>query len=405
MTTSGGSVTSIKLSEDNTTVNGASQQFDWRVIQVGSPNWPSNFIHFKDIPQSPPAVTDKSGTLQGDFNGDGKTDTAVFLDYGNAQTKLWVWTSTGSGVNSPALWWDSGAGNLDWSTIKPFVGDFNGDGKADVGAFVNYGNGETKLWVWLSTGSSFSAPALWWDSGAGNLDWTKVKAVSGDFNNDGKTDVAAFVDYGSSQTKLWVWTSTGSAFNNPGMWWDSGAGNLDWNKVKAVSGDFTGDGKADVGAFVDYGSAQTKFWVWPSTGSAFSSPGMWWDGGVNNVDWNKIKPVAGDFNNDGKTDVAVFLDYGSAQTKLWVWTSTGTGVNNPALWWDSGAGNLDWNKVKPAVGDFTGDGKADVGAYVDYGNAQTKFWDWTSTGSAFNSPSLWWDGGTNNVDWNKVLVS
>jgi surface antigen len=58
------------------------------------------FIHFKDIP----ATADNSAVLHGDFTGDGRADAAIFLNYGNAQTKFWVWSSTGSAFNAPGLW-------------------------------------------------------------------------------------------------------------------------------------------------------------------------------------------------------------------------------------------------------------------------------------------------------------
>jgi hypothetical protein len=71
------------------------------------------------------------------------------------------------------------------------VGDFNGDGRADIASFSR---GTSKdVFVALSSGSTFGARVKWHESFAG------VAAVpgTGDFNGDGWADVVAF-DRGSS---------------------------------------------------------------------------------------------------------------------------------------------------------------------------------------------------------------
>ena len=57
--------------------------------------------------------------------------------------------------------------------------DYNGDGKADIAAFFNYGNNTSGMWIFQSTGSGF-APREWWKSGAGLFAWSNVKLTSGD---------------------------------------------------------------------------------------------------------------------------------------------------------------------------------------------------------------------------------
>ena len=62
------------------------------------------------------------------------------------------------------------------------VADFNGDGKPDIAAFYDYGNNDTALLVFRNTGSSFSAPVSWWNSGPGNWAWGSSTPLVGDFN-------------------------------------------------------------------------------------------------------------------------------------------------------------------------------------------------------------------------------
>ncbi len=65
-------------------------------------------------------------------------------------------------------------------------GDFNGDGRDDIMTFTRGGNGD--VIVALSTGSSFGTAGLW------HGDMVRADQVPsvGDFNNDGRTDIANF---------------------------------------------------------------------------------------------------------------------------------------------------------------------------------------------------------------------
>ena len=132
--------------------------------------------------------------------------------------------STGNAVPAPQAWWNSGVGGWDWSRSKVTVGDYNGDGKADLGVLYDYGSLQTKLLVGLSTGNAMPAPQAWWNSGVGGWDYARSKPVVADYNGDGKSDLAVVYDYGSFRTKLLIGTSTGTSVPAPAVWWDSGAG-------------------------------------------------------------------------------------------------------------------------------------------------------------------------------------
>ena len=112
---------------------------------------------------------------------------------------------------------------------RPFTGDFNGDRFADI-------------FFW---GPGPAADALWYGKADGT--YTKVAAPSaldyvtplpGDFNGDGRTDVAAFYDYGGGRTKGWIFPGTPDGLSKQStVFWDSGNGNWETNRTRFVGGD------------------------------------------------------------------------------------------------------------------------------------------------------------------------
>ncbi|MFF4529153.1 FG-GAP-like repeat-containing protein [Streptomyces sp. NPDC001407] len=378
--------------------------------------------------------------VQGDFDGDGRDDVAVLYDYGRkddrSRSALWTFNSNGSGFNSPKQVWDSGTTeSWNWASSKLTVGDFNGDGKADIGVLYNMGATEdgrnrTKLFVFTSTGSGFAAPVKVWDSNddpVKSWNWNASKLTVGDFNGDGKADIGVLYDYGKdddhNRTGLWTFTSTGSGFNSPKQMWDSNndaVKSWNWEASKPVSGDFNGDGKADIGVLYDYGKtdsgSRTGLWTFNGNGNGFNSPKQVWDSNndpVKSWNWEAGKPVSGDFNGDGKSDIGVLYDMGRTEdgrnrTKLFTFTGTATGFNSPVKVWDSNDDPVkSWNASasKPVAGDFNGDGKADIGVLYDYGKTdsgnRSGLWTFTSNGSGSDSPKLGWDSSADPVkSWN-----
>ena len=264
------------------------------------------------------------------------------------------WSSAGTPNFGGVVWNVHGGG-----ASNNALGDFNGDGRTDMAAH----NGGATWQVCLSTASGFDC-RLWGAHGGG-----PSNNVLGDFNGDGRTDMAAYTGSGG----MWhVCLSTGSGFDCSALWAAHGGG-----ASNNVLGDFNGDGRTDMAAH--YGGATWQ--VCLSTGSGFDC-GLWGahGGGSSNN-------VLGDFNGDGRTDMAAH--YGGATWQVCL--STGSGFDCSALWAGHGGGSS--NNV---LGDFNGDGRTDMAAH--YGGATWQVC--LSTGSGFDCSALWaahGGGPSNNV--------
>ncbi|TML11115.1 MAG: hypothetical protein E6G39_14750, partial [Actinobacteria bacterium] len=168
-----------------------------------------------------------------DFNGDGKTD--ILWDKidsnGRTQGQRQLWLSKGDGTFATSTNVGGQDGTL--SGYRAHIGDFNGDGLADIlwvqetgGSVAQLGgDGSGGATNGSSSGSSSGARVLW--AGKGDGSFTVITnfagqngtvvgyaAILGDFNGDGKTDILwdsrSGTDTRSTGTRV-LWLSDGAA--------------------------------------------------------------------------------------------------------------------------------------------------------------------------------------------------
>ena len=121
--------------------------------------------------------------LEGDFNGDGRTDIACYTGQGG----LWhVALSTGTNWN--ATYWDYGPQVKVPVSDQCFAADFSGDGKTDLACYT----GSSGKWlVAISTGTGFRC--AYWNGGPSPGIPVRNQCVAGEFGGPGRAAIACLV--------------------------------------------------------------------------------------------------------------------------------------------------------------------------------------------------------------------
>lgn len=283
--------------------------------------------------QSPTTIAVGSGpssVVAADFNGDGKTDLAV-ADSGAGDVEVLIGNGDGT-FQAPASFFSGGT-----NPVALAVSDFNDDGKPDLAVSIAVSSyGEGNLSVLLGRGDgTFQSPLL-----TSSLVVETSALVVGDFNNDGKPDVAMSGWAGTGLT----WGVSLFLGNGDGTFHSATAVTLG-TAFGLAAGDFNGDGRLDL-AGASYNVVQVRL---NEGNGVFPSPKNYPTASAD-VNWF----VAADFNSDGALDVATAnRDSDSISVLL----NKGDGSFQPPIRFSAGG-----QPVFLVAGDFNGDGKPDIAA-------------------------------------------
>ncbi|MFC9246591.1 FG-GAP-like repeat-containing protein [Streptomyces sp. NPDC057136] len=336
-----------------------------------------------------------SGTAQRhDYNGDGRSDMADWYDHADDSDTIHSFLTNSDGTfKNPLTGWNVPTG---WtaSRMKRTTGDYNGDGIGDVAAVYGYDDGQVALWTWLGSASGkFAPPFKSWQVPAGNWSFPRMTVSSGDFNGDGRDDVAAWYDYADGHDSLWTFTANvRGGFNAPFESMTRPAGGWSASRDKPVTGDFNGDGRDDMAVFHGYTDGSNKIWTFlASPTGGFNNPvGSWTSATWGS--WDRTTVHAGDFDGDGRDDIAAWYDYTDGHDSIYTFPSSAAGTfSSVAEAWTTPAGAMWRDHMSIVIGDYNGDGLDDFGTLYGYDDGSIKAWTWLAAANRkFAAPVSSW---------------
>lgn len=202
------------------------------------------------------------------------------------------------------------------------LGDYDGDGRFDIGIFRT----SNQSFYLLSSLNNSLIAQQWGQNG----DSPEIA----DLDGDGRTDFIIVRDVGGSL----IWYALLSADNTvSAVQWGIGGINSDFTGT----GDFDGDGKADIGV---WRPGNATFYIRQSSNGALKA--QQWGLGTDDVG-------RGDFDKDGKTDFLAVRDTGG----LLIWYILQSSDNSVvAVQWGLNTDSPE-TSTNP---DFDGDGKTDI---------------------------------------------
>lgn len=203
-------------------------------------------------------------------------------------------------------------------------GDFDGDGRFDIGI---YRNSIGTFYIFNSLNGSLTAQQ-WGQSGDRN--------VFGDFDGDGRSDFAVVRDVSGNYNWYILQSQTNTL--RAVQWGLAGV-----TGDEPVGADYDGDGKSDICVF-RYLSG--TFYVLRSS-----------DGGLTARQWGSSldEPFVGDFDKDGKADFAVVRPILGGGILYWYVLQSSDGAFTATQW-----GLMTDQVVGTTRSDYDGDGRTDM---------------------------------------------
>jgi hypothetical protein len=303
---------------------GQSVRLRWRMASdnsVAATGWSVDTIALSSL-RCDPAPPGPNSNVSDDFDGDESNDLVVY----RPSNGTWRILESSTGYSQSM--------NISWgvSTDVPVPGDYDGDGKADIAVY----RPSAGYWFILQSSTNYTTYTV--------RQWGVSTDIPtpGDYDGDGKTDLAV---YRPSTGYWWVLLSSTNNTTYLARQWGIGTD-------IPMAGDYDGDKKTD---FAVYRPAAGYWYVLQSSTNYTTYIAKAWGIPTDT-------PVSGDYDGDGRTDLAVYRPVRNPQsptddTGYWyILLSSTSYTSYIAKQWGI-------STDIPVPGDYDGDGRSELAVY------------------------------------------
>lgn len=281
-----------------------------------------------------------------DANFDKKTDLVALYDDGGTSVRLLVFLSTGTSFTYMGNqgWWSSTG--YAWSRTKALLaGNFSAIGNNGLLFVYQYDNFDMRIHYLESDGTRFiyGGNQGVYASGPGQYDTARARFLVGRFTRtSGPDQIASIYQYPDYQIKIHVFDPSPQGLlpvNGWGGVWASAVNTYDITKAKFTATDIDGDGKTDILGFYWYGDGSVRVHKF----SGAQNLALLDTGGIAyfapfSMPWLETRIVGGDWNKDGKGDLALLTALIDGTSHVGTLRSTGTALTWSSDAWVSAAG-------------------------------------------------------------------
>jgi hypothetical protein len=251
---------------------------------------PANWNDGVDYTTDPPTILWNVGVV--DVNGDGRADLVAYVATANG-VETYTALGAGNGQFGGIPVYNVIPGNCFGAAV--LLADINGDGRVDL-VINTASNGGVPLLGALSNGDGSFTSSYICSSFGGALDWRPIVA---DINGDGRADIVNYKIIGSGLQVNVQFSKGDGTFTSPTTSQSFPGNYTGWTFSAA---DLNGDGRADlVGSVFNQTSAQIATALSNGDGTFTASAGF---SSHQNADgWQMFTP---DIDGDGRSDVLLF---------------------------------------------------------------------------------------------------
>ena len=251
-----------------------------------------------------------------------------------------------------------------FSGRKFFTGDFDNDGRIDLGAYFSRGRTSGEFFVAFNDGKDgFLKPVRF-----GINDTLKYlsrfdEILSGDFNNDGFDDMLILFSTGMNKDSWIIYRNNGKEGFEKGIKCNPGEEQFATSdRGYPFTGDFNGDGYTDIGMHYITGKNRGRFLVaYNNKDLSFKAPVEFVTDLSGLPSSEKYTPLILDINNDNYSDIMLYWQQGERNAVWYVSQNNRSGAGDIEYITGFNKGKMAfWGNYLPFTGDMDGDGYDDL---------------------------------------------